>query len=56
LHPKKLVVYNVAPHDSNYLQLMKLYEHGFEHTAANMTYGPFGGGRAGKVQIMDGGI
>jgi len=28
---------------SSYLQLSKLYEHALEHTAANMTYGPFGG-------------
>ena len=47
LHPRKVVVYNATSVEGNYLQLNRLYEHTLEHTAANMTYGPFGGGRAG---------
>ncbi|GAX83403.1 hypothetical protein CEUSTIGMA_g10828.t1 [Chlamydomonas eustigma] len=43
LHPRKLVVYNAMSVESNYMQLNKLFEHGLEHTAANLTYGPFGG-------------
>jgi len=43
LHPRKLVVYNVQSMGGSYLQMNKLYEHYLEHTAANMTYGPFGG-------------
>jgi hypothetical protein len=36
-------VYSATSMDSNYLQLTKMYEHNLDHTAANMTYGPFGG-------------
>lgn len=43
LHPRKLVVYSVAPMGNGYLHPNKLYEHGLDHTAANMCYGPFGG-------------
>ncbi len=43
LHPRKVVVYSAASVDGSFLQLTKLFEHGLEHTAANMAYGPFGG-------------
>lgn len=44
LHPRKLTVYNIAASGGgSFLQMHKLYEHWLEHTAANMTYGPFGG-------------
>ncbi|KAG2452068.1 hypothetical protein HYH02_003104 [Chlamydomonas schloesseri] len=44
LHPRKLTVYSVAAQGGGaYLNLSRLYEHWLEHTAANMTYGPFGG-------------
>ena len=43
LHPRKVVVFSATSVEGNYLQLTKMYEHGLEHTGANMTYGPFGG-------------
>lgn len=43
LHPRKLSVYSVVAQGTSYLQLNKQYEHNFEHTAANMTFGGFGG-------------
>ncbi|GFR41608.1 hypothetical protein Agub_g2332 [Astrephomene gubernaculifera] len=44
LHPRKLAVYGVASQGGGaFLHLSRLYEHWLEHTAANMTYGPFGG-------------
>ncbi|KAG2488148.1 hypothetical protein HYH03_013291 [Edaphochlamys debaryana] len=44
LHPRKLTVYNLqAQGGGSYMQLVRLYEHYLEHTAANMCYGPFGG-------------
>ncbi|KXZ41737.1 BBS9 protein [Gonium pectorale] len=44
LHPRKLSVYGLASQGGgSYLHLSRLYEHWLEHTAANMTYGPFGG-------------
>ncbi|GIM12857.1 hypothetical protein Vretimale_16089, partial [Volvox reticuliferus] len=44
LHPRKLSVYAVASQGGgSYLQLARLYDHWLEHTAANMTYGPFNG-------------
>ncbi|MEW5301465.1 MAG: hypothetical protein WDW36_004324 [Sanguina aurantia] len=43
LHPKRLTVYSVVAQGTSYLQLNKQYEHTFEHTAANMTHGGFGG-------------
>jgi hypothetical protein len=43
LHPRKLSVYTLQAVGNSYLQLSKLYEHALEHTAANLTCGPFGG-------------
>jgi hypothetical protein len=45
LHPRKLSVYNVQAAGSSFLQLLQLYEHHLEHTAANMTTGSFGGAK-----------
>lgn len=36
-------MFPAAQGGGSYLQLTRLYEHWLEHTAANMTYGPFGG-------------
>lgn len=35
----------LAGHPAPHTQCTKMYAHFFEHTAANMTYGPFGGAR-----------
>ncbi|GLC42379.1 Protein PTHB1 [Pleodorina starrii] len=44
LHPRKLSVYSVVSQGGgSFLQLARLYDHWLEHTAANMTYGPFNG-------------
>mmetsp|Transcript_14226 Transcript_14226/g.38566 ORF Transcript_14226/g.38566 Transcript_14226/m.38566 type:complete len:906 (-) Transcript_14226:247-2964(-) len=43
LHPRSLVVYNLKNVGSSFLHITKLYAHHLDHTAANMTYGPFGG-------------
>mmetsp|Transcript_4941 Transcript_4941/g.9082 ORF Transcript_4941/g.9082 Transcript_4941/m.9082 type:complete len:326 (-) Transcript_4941:321-1298(-) len=57
LHPRKLVVYSVQAHGGSFLQLHRHYEHWLEHTAANMTIGPFGGVQGSDficVQSYDG--
>ncbi|EFJ41408.1 Bardet-Biedl syndrome 9 [Volvox carteri f. nagariensis] len=44
LHPRKLSVYSVVSQGGgSYMHLTRLYDHWLEHTAANMTYGPFNG-------------
>lgn len=48
LHPRKLVVYIVHAVGSSYLQLQRAYEHLLQHSAANMTIGPFGGTKGGS--------
>lgn len=62
LHPRKLSVYIVSgtagnvEHGDQY-QLRLVYEHNLQHTACNMTYGPFGGVTAHHsicIQSMDG--
>lgn len=43
LHPRKFAVYSCVSQGAAYMQTTRLYEHWLEHTAANLTYGPFGG-------------
>lgn len=43
LQPRMLAVYNFEAVGTSYLQMSLKYHHTLEHTAANMTFGPFGG-------------
>nr|CAB3225188.1 protein PTHB1-like [Phallusia mammillata] len=64
LHPRLLVVYKVsmsegAINHGNQYKMDKVYQHKLERTAANMTYGPFGGVQNQDficVQSMDGAL
>lgn len=52
LHPRKLVVYVVHAVGSSYLQLQKAFEHRLAHSAANMTFGPFGGTKGAWLDVL----
>ena len=51
LFPRKLAVLRFESAGSSYLQVVRLYEHQLEHTAANMEVGAFGGARSSGARL-----